>query len=54
MQEVALVGEKGWDKFVTQRCGQGDMPDMEGVGHLVCCLLYQYRHRGRAVVIIDI
>ena len=41
-----MVGGKGWQRFVTERQGRGELTEMEGVELLNRRLICQCRHQG--------
>jgi len=50
-RDVALLGKLGWEDFVKQRRGRGDLTDMKGVKHPARDLLRGYSLRGVPVKI---
>ena len=46
LRDVQLVKELGWEAFVTERRGRGDLTEMEGVHHPARRLLRGYSLRG--------
>ena len=42
--DAALVEAQGWERFVREIRGRGDLPDMEGMDQPDPRLLHQYIH----------
>ena len=50
-RDMALVERDGWEAFVKERRGRGDLTDMRNVDHPARHLLRRYQSRGVPVVL---
>ena len=51
VRDVALLRQLGWEAFIKQRQGRGDLTDLRKLKHPAKRLLKQYKHKGVPVVL---
>eukprot|EP00956_Cyclotella_meneghiniana_P017972 scaffold29676_cov59-Cyclotella_meneghiniana.AAC.1 len=52
-RDVELLSQVGWQKFVKQRRGDGDIASLNNINHPARRLLLNYKHRGAPVKLVS-